>query len=201
MAPNSAASAGQAVQRDANPSTASYAKVLRVIGQDLATFIPKTLDITANGESFEARGECHPNPFEAVRESFLNRIWRRVAGKPAAAKQADAEPPACFARTYDADEIERLDDIQSANRRGGSRRADAYSLSERFRTMGAIVDKKKGALKRLHKERDRLFIEYWDAQGQLQSAKLTTVIFYRNQQHTYPTRRNAPTELWEGYDF
>jgi len=67
--------------------------------------------------------------------------------------------------------------------------------------MGAIVDKKNGALKRLHKEADRLFIEYWDAQGQLRSAKLTTVIFYRNQQHTDPRRQNAPTELWEGYDF
>jgi hypothetical protein len=53
----------------------------------------------------------------------------------------------------------------------------------------------------LHKEADRLFVEYWDTQGQLQSAKLTTVIFYRNQQHADPRRRNAPAELWEGYDF
>ena len=67
--------------------------------------------------------------------------------------------------------------------------------------MGDIVDKKNGSLKRLHKEADRLFVEYWDAQGQLQSAKLTTVIFYRNQQHADPRRQNAPAELWEGYDF
>lgn len=67
--------------------------------------------------------------------------------------------------------------------------------------MGAIVDKKNGSLKRLHKEADRLFVEYWDTQGQLQSAKLTTVIFYRNHQIVDPRRQNAPAELWEGYDF
>ena len=188
-------------QRDSNPATAAYSRVLRVIGQDLAGFFPRTLEITANGEVFEAQGQCHPNPFEAVKESFLNRIWRRVARKASVEAPEETQPPASFARTYDADEIERLDHLYSANRGDGSRRADAYSLSERFRTMGAIVDKKNGSLKRLHKEADRLFIEYWDAQGQLQSAKLTTVIFYRNQQRGDPRRHNTPSELWEGYDF
>ena len=188
-------------QRESSPSTASYGKVLRVIGQDLAGFFPRTLEITTDGVSFEAQGQCHPNPFEAVKASFLNRIWRRVSRKVSAAAAEEAQPPVCFARTYDADEIERLDRLYSANRGDGSRRADAYSLSERFRTMGAIVDKKNGSLKRMYKEADRLFIEYWDTQGQLQSAKLTTVIFYRNQQHADPRRHNAPAELWEGYDF
>ena len=121
-----------------------------------------------------------------------------MAGK-AAVTNVEGAPPAPFARSYDADEIERLDRLYSANREENSRRADAYSLAERFRTMGAIVDKKHGSLKRLRKEGDRLFVEYWDTEGQLQSAKLTTVIFYRNQQQ--PLRRKAPAELWEGYDF
>ena len=188
-------------QRDSNPAAATYGKILRVIGQDIAGFFPRTLEITTDGVSFEAQGQCHPNPFEAVKASFLNRIWRRVARKASTATPQEMPPPACFARTYDADEIDRLDRLHSANRGDGSRRADAYSLSERFRTMGAIVDKKNGSLKRMYKEADRLFIEYWDTQGQLQSAKLTTVIFYRNQQHTDPRRQNAPAELWEGYDF
>ena len=192
----------QATQRDSNPATAAYSRVLRVIGQDVAGFFPKILEITAEGESFVVQGQCHSNPFEAVKESFLNRIWRRVSGKASTAgAPEEAQPPACFARTYDAGEIDRLDRLHSANRGESFRRADAYSLSERFRTMGAIVDRKHGGLKRLHKEADRLFIEYWDAQGQLQSAKLTTVIFYRNQQHADPRRHNAPAELWEGYDF
>ena len=200
MSSNSSAT-DKTAQRDSNPATASYGKVLRVIGQDVAGLFPRTLEITADGESFVTQGQCHPNPFEADKEGFLNRIWRSVSGKASPAAVEDVQPPACFARTYDPAELERLDRLHSANRGGNSRRADAYSLPERFRTMGAIVDKKHGNLKRLHKEADRLFIEYWDAQGQLQSAKLTTVIFYRNQQHVDPRRRNAPAELWEGYDF
>ena len=187
--------------RDSNPATATYGKILRVIGQDIAGFFPRTLEITTNGVSFEAQGQCHPNPFEAVKASFLNRIWRRVARKASTATPDEAQPPVCFARSYDAVDIERLDQLYSANRGENTRRADAYSLSERFRTMGAIIDNKNGSLKRLHKEADRLFVEYWDAQGQLQSAKLTTVIFYRNQQQADPRRQNAPAELWEGYDF
>jgi hypothetical protein len=159
------------------------------------------LEITTDGTNFEASGECHPNPFEAVRDNFLNRIWRRMSGRNRPAERANEEPPACFSRTYDAAEIDRLDQIYSANRGENTRRADAYSLPERLRTMGAIVDKKKGRLKALHKDRDRLFIEYWDAQDKLQTAKLTTVIFYRNHQHSDPRRHNRPAELWEGYDF
>ena len=188
-------------KRDSNPAAATYGNILRVIGQDIAGFFPRTLEITTDGVSFEAQGQCHPNPFEAVKANFLNRIWRRVARKASAATPEEGQPPVCFARTYDAGEIERLDRLYSAKRGENSRRADAYSLPERFRTMGDIVDKKNGSLKRLHKEADRLFVEYWDAQGQLQSAKLTTVIFYRNQQRTDPRRQNAPAELWEGYDF
>ena len=192
---------GTITRHDAVPPAANYGRILRVIGQDLAGFFPRTLEITTDGVIFETKGECHPNPFEAVKESFRNRIWRRVARKSSAPTPEEGQPSAYFARTYDADEIERLDRLYSASRGDGSHRADAYSLAERLRTMGAIVDKKNGSLKRLHKEADRLSIEYWDAQGQLQSAKLTTVIFYRNQRHVDPRRQSAPTELWEGYDF
>ncbi len=191
----------QTTQRDLSPATATYGKILRVIGQDLAGFFPRTVEITMDGVSFEAQGQCHPNPFEAVNSSFLNRIWRRVARKASTAGAEEARPPACFARTYDAGEIERLDQLYSANRGEGSRRADAYSLSERFRTMGAIVDRNQGRLKLLRKEADRLSVEYWDPQGEIQTAKLTTVIMYRNQQRFDAQRQNSPAELWEGYDF
>ena len=192
---------GTITRHDAVPPAANYGRILRVIGQDLAGFFPRTLEITTDGVIFETKGECHPNPFEAVRDSFLNRIWRRVSHSSRAAVSDPAQPPACFARSYDAAEIDRLDQLSSANRGENSRRADAYSLSERLRTMGAIVDKKNGLLKRLHKQADRLFIEYWDRQGQLQSTKLTTVIFYRNHQGFDGRRQTAPAELWEGYDF
>lgn len=196
-----AAATGTTIHRDSAFADINIGWALRVIGQDVATFFPRTLEITTDGSSFEARGECHPNPFEAVRENFLNRIWRRVSGNTRLAISESAEPPACFSRSYDAAEIDRLDQVSSSNRGEHTRRADAYSLPERLRTMGAIVDKKKGHLKVLRKDRDRLSIEYWDSQDKLQTAKLTTVIFYRNHQRDNRRHHGAPAELWEGYDF
>ncbi len=193
--------AGEVVQHDLNSLTLPYSRVLRVIGQDIAGFFPKALEITTEGNCFTAQGQCHPNPFEAVKESFLNRIWRRMAQGATLATSLENQAAACFTRSYDAADIEQLDRLQSADRQEAARRADAYSLAERFRVLGEIVDKRNGCLKRLHKDADRLSIEYWDAQGQLQCAKLTTVIFYRNQHLPDASRQNTPAELWEGYDF
>jgi hypothetical protein len=68
--------------------------------------------------------------------------------------------------------------------------------------MGGIVNSRQGRLKQLRKNADQFFAEYWDPTGKLQTAKLTTVILYRNQ---YPRDAQynpaAPKELWEGYDF
>ena len=180
----------------------NYGRALRVVGQDLTDLFPKILEIDTDGTSFEARGESHPNPFERTKEPFfkkaLSGLFRRKA-------MADAHPAqletTSFVRNYNADEIDRLDRLHSAARTGSLQKADLYSLAERLRIMGAIVDSKKGRLKRLRKESDQLSVEYWDQAGNLQTAKLTTVIMYRNQQRYELQRRNPPLELWEGYHF
>jgi hypothetical protein len=63
--------------------------------------------------------------------------------------------------------------------------------------MGRIVNSRKGRLQQLRKDADSFFADYWDQRGELRTAKLTTVILYRDQQSTGST----PKELWEGYDF
>ncbi len=176
----------------------SYALALRVIGQDLAQLFPRVLEIETDGKIFEARGESHPNPFETIQEGFFARAWKKLRGiappQPAAATSS-------FSRRYESAEIDRLDQLKRAHRADDFRRADIYSLAERLRTMGAIVDGKNGRLKHLRKHADHLVVEYWDRHNQLQSAKLTTVILYRNQQQLDHQRRSGPSELWEGYDF
>ena len=176
----------------------NYALALRVIGQDLFQLFPKVLEIETDGTIFEARGKSHPNPFEAIREGIFTKAWNKLRGIELA---QPAAPATSFSRRYGPEEIERINQLNRAHRSENFRRADIYSLPERLRTMGAIVDAKKGRLKHLHKEADRLVVEYWDQQGQLHSAKLTTVILYRNQQRFDQQRRSGPSELWEGYDF
>jgi hypothetical protein len=191
------ADAGTAIA-GAEVAEPSYATALRVVGQDLAQLFPRVLEIETDGTVFEARGESHPNPFETIPEGFFARAWNKLRGiapaRPAAATTS-------FSRRYEPAEIERLDQLNRAHRLDNFRRADIYSLGERLRTMGAIVDGKNGRLKHLRKDADHLVVEYWDRQNQLQSAKLTTVILYRNQQQLDQQRRNGPSELWEGYDF
>jgi hypothetical protein len=181
----------------------NYGRALRVMGQDLTNLFPKILEIDTDGMSFEARGESHPNPFERIKEPFFKKALSGLFHRKAVAdsRSTQSEPPTPFVRSYDPAEIDRLDQLHSAARTGNLQKADMYSLAERLRIMGAIVDSRNGRFKRLRKESDRLSVEYWDQDGNLQTAKLTTVIMYRNQRRYKAQRRNPPLELWEGYHF
>jgi hypothetical protein len=179
----------------------NYGRALRVMGQDLTDLFPKILEIDTDGTSFEARGESHPNPFEQIKEPFFKKTLSGLFRRSVADVGRTQLEPTSFVRSYNPAEIDRLDQLHSAARTGNLQKADLYSLAERLRIMGAIVDSKKGRFKRLRKESDQLSVEYWDQAGNLQTAKLTTVIMYRNQRRYELQRRNHPLELWEGYHF
>ena len=184
------------------PGIIDYSRVLRAIGQDVTVLFPKTLEIEIDGAIFVARGQSHPNPFQQQsRKASCKNVWRKLIGRKAEAEPVGLEPSAPgFQRTYTVTDIERLDKLYSANRTGQVARPDSYSLAERLRVMGGIVDSRKGRFKYLRKTADNLFVEYWDQNGDIRSAKLTTVIMYRNPQDQ-PSSSTTPKELWEGYDF
>jgi len=185
------------------PALTDYASALRAIGQDLTDLFPKVLEIDTDGVNFEARGQSHANPFHRVRERRFKKVWNKLVRNDAQAESISPELiTATFTRTYSSGDIERLDKHFSANRSGQQTRPDNYSLAERLRTMGGIVNSRKGRLKQLRKNADQLFVDFWDQDGKIQTAKLTTVILYRNQQSD-DSQSNAalPKELWEGYDF
>lgn len=178
--------------------TPDYSRALRAIGQDLTHFFPKILLIETDGNNFKAHGQSHPNPFHRVRKTAFQTLWHKLTrdetlGEAMAGEQSAGD----FHRTYTPADIDRLDQLYSANRTGQLERPDSYSLAERLRVMGGIVNSRKGRLKQLRKNADNLFADYWDEHGEIRTAKLTTVILYRNQQSTGST----PSELWEGYDF
>ncbi len=177
-----------------------YSRALRAIGQDLSHFFPRILSIETDGTNFTASGQSHPNPFHRVRKPALQSIWQKLTGDKAATEAVGSEPAAeDFQRTYTPADIDRLDQLYSANRTGKVDRPDSYSLAERLRALGRIVNSRNGRLKQLRKNADQLCADYWDQHGELRTAKLTTVILYRNQQpHSGGA---APKELWEGYDF
>jgi hypothetical protein len=167
----------------------------------LTDLFPKILEIETDGANFIARGHSHPNPFHQHRKFTCKDFWHKLIGKKAEAEPIAFEPAALsFHRTYTPADIERLDRLYTANRSGQLGRPDSYSLAERLRVMGGIVNSRKGRLKQLRKNADQLFVDYWGENGQIHTAKLTTVIMYRNQQDP-PSHSSTPKELWEGYDF
>ena len=178
-----------------------YSRAMRAIGQDLTELFPKILEIEFDGANFIARGRSYLNPFQQYRKSSYKDVWRKLIGRKSDSETMVDEPVALeFERTYGAADIDRLDTLYSANRTGQLGRPDNYSLAERLRVMGGIVDSRKGRLKRLHKNADNLFVEYWDPSDEIRTAKLTTVIMYRNPQEQLSPSA-TPRELWEGYDF
>ncbi len=180
-----------------------YARALRAIGQDLTELFPKVLEIDTDGANFQARGQSHPNPFTQVRERTFTRAWKKLFGKNSTVEPAAPQLPlASFSRSYSPDDIDRLDSLYAANRSGQTRRPDNYSLAERLRTMGGIVNSRYGRLRQLRKSADQLAVDYWDKDNKLQTAKLSTVILYRSDQGRDAQGGAAnPKELWEGYDF
>ncbi len=185
---------------DDTDQTVDYARALRAIGQDLTQLFPKVLEIDTDGADFHARGQSHPNPFDRVKDGAFMSAWKKLFGRNS--KVEPSAPEASFARSYSPEDIDRLDVLYATHRSGQPRRPDNYSLAERLRAMGGIVNSRNGRLKQLRKMADQLSVDYWDKDGKLQTAKLTTVILYRDDSSPKPGSGGAkPKELWEGYDF
>jgi len=181
-------------------AVADYSRALRAIGQDVSYFFPRILSIETDGTNFTASGQSHPNPFHRVRKPAFQSIWHKLTGEKPATEVVGSEPAADdFQRTYTPADIDRLDQLYRANRSGKIERPDSYSLAERLRALGRIVNSRNGRLKQLRKNADQLCADYWDQHGELRTAKLTTVILYRN--HQPHSGAGTPKELWEGYDF
>jgi hypothetical protein len=178
-----------------------YSRALRAIGQDLTGLFPRVLDIESDGTSFVARGESYMNPFESYRRASYKDFWLSLLGNRKRDERLAVEPARLtFERTYTPVDVERLERLYSAQRTGQLGRPDNYSLAERLRVMGHMVNSRNGRLKRLRKNADNLMVEYWDPNGDVRTAKLTTVIMYRNPDPP-ASGSERPRELWEGYDF
>jgi hypothetical protein len=201
LAEPSTATTPDLANHETAPAVVDCARALRAIGQDLTELFPKILQIDTDGVNFEARGQSHPNPFHQARQNSFKRLWSKLFGKGVAAGPVESAGLS-FTRAYSPLDIDRLDQLYGANRSGQAKRPDNYSLAERLRTMGGIVKSRKGRFKQLRKDADHFFVDYWDQDGKVQTASLTTVILYRNQpQSLSRIGTPAPQELWEGYDF
>ena len=180
-----------------------HARALRVIGQDLADLMPENLAIELHGNEFVANGLCTKSRIEDTSSTTLwgnlKKLFDRVAGIiRAPVREPDLEFVP-FSRTYNANDIDRLDRL-GTNRRGTANGLpDIYTLGERLRTIGKVIDAHNGRIVRIFKDLHQIMFEYQDAQGSSRKDEMTNTELYQLQQRYAAGRGGAnPNESGEG---
>jgi hypothetical protein len=180
-----------------------HARALRVIGQDLADLMPENLAIELHGNEFVANGLCTKS---RIKDQSSTTPWgslKKLFDKLAAIIRAPTREPDLefvpFSRTYNADDIDRLD-RQGTNRRGVANGIpDIYTLGERLRTIGKVIDAHNGRIVRIFKDLYQIIFEYQDAQGSSRKEEMSNTELYQLQQRYAAARGGAtPNESWEG---
>jgi hypothetical protein len=169
----------------------NYARTLRAIGQDLTELNPEELEIQVTGVEFMATGVGMTQPpQERVEEGHgIGRAWHRLTSKeskpslPAVSRQRQR-----FTRKYTPDAINRLDELRRPRRANKEGKPDIYSLGERLRTVGRIVDSCHGTLLRVVKDNNSMKFEYRDKDGIDHKEEFTNLALYKYQQRFYAER-------------
>jgi hypothetical protein len=162
-----------------------YARALRAIGQDLADFFPERLEIEMSGENFVARGRRRPGA--SAWRNNEERVIQRALSQPS--PQVQQSP---FVRTYTPDDIDHLDEMGRARRTDADQRPDLYSLAERLRMIGRIVDEKNARLENLCHDMNAITLAYRDAQDRIHQEEYSILTLYKLQQHYYSGRCFKP---------
>ncbi len=137
-----------------------YARALRAIGQDLADLYPDRLEIETDGDNFIARDRTRALIRQQSNGKLkrLRKLWHRLS-------EPDPEATNCeFERTYTPQAIDRLDEIGTLRRSGTSAKPDLYSIAEKLRMVGRIVDDKRAEFLKLCQDDQSVTFHYRDKQ-------------------------------------
>jgi hypothetical protein len=169
----------------------SYARSLRAIGQDLTELYPEELEIRFVDSEILATGlgVTQSSYRQIIQGSVLQKAWDRLRGQVITSRAAAAPlRREHFTRKYTRDDINRLEQIGSAMRTDRGGKPDIYSLGERLRTVGRIVDGCEGTLLQVEKDRNSMKFEYRDRNGKIQRQEYTNLALYKYQQPYYAER-------------
>jgi hypothetical protein len=185
--------------------TEKFARSLRAIGQGLAALFPEYLEIELDGDNYIARGKGKTEATQAAatcQTGVFGRIWNKLVRHDL---ESDAvQPPSssvAFERVYTVADIDQLDQTNSVHRRSLSRIPDIYSLAERLRTIGRIVDSREGQFIKLVIELDAIKFEYRDRENKVCLAEYSNFALYKLQQEYYSGRSDPESsDPWKGLD-
>ena len=167
-------------------TTGFYAHALRVIGQDLARLVPENIAIELHGDNFVAHGLCAKNRMEDKDSPLslcaVKKFFTRMAGMlrpPSHEPDLEFVP---FTRTYKISDLQHLDESATAHRGNPEGMPDIYTLGERLRTIGKVIDGHNGRVIRIFKDLHQIVFEYQDGNGQSRKEELNNTQLYQLQQ-------------------
>lgn len=152
-----------------------YAQLLRAIGQALETLRVRSFDLAPVGDDFVVRGtvaSVAANPsLNSENRHTLRVVWGAVTdtGNIGARQPRAAESEALTAVDlhYTMHDIERLEYEGQARRHNPHQLADATSLPQVLRCIGAYLNQKCARLLKLAREDDVVTLEYETSLGSL----------------------------------
>ena len=194
---------------ESNEPSNYYARVLRAIGQDLASLIPHQLEIEQKERTFIVQVRCNrkrseskeaAQPVEAPKagrlRGFIHRLNTIRLDKP-----PDKSEIITINRSYNPIDISNIDEAGLHRRIQLGKIPDIHDLGEALRTIGRILDAEEGRLVRILKDQRRVTFDYIAKGGGTQKVELTRDELYKIQQNYYHGRSGRNTlDLWRGKD-
>lgn len=185
-----------------------YARVLRAIGQDLATLFPFQLEIEQKERTFVVQIRCDRKRSESKTATqpatptktgvlgFIQKLNTIRVDKP-------PEKPEIVTvnRSYNPIDISHIDEAGLHRRIQLGKIPDIHDLGESLRTIGRILDAEEGRLIRLFRDQRRVAFEYIARGGGTKKVEMTRAELIKIHQSYYHDRGGSGSlDLWKGKD-
>lgn len=165
--------------------TINYAQPLRAIGQALEVLRIGAFEVESEGEDFLVRGMVESRSGRGVEkrldEKALQHIWGAEPGRTfklrVVERTNDASSSPLELR-YTPKDLDRLENDGRAKRSESHGMADAASLSQFLRTVGAYVNQKRARLVRIVREGESINVQYETAPGETKEEILAASDLY-----------------------
>lgn len=172
-----------------------YAGLLRPVGQTLDNLRIDSFTVISDADGFivrdKTRNRAQLTPREKAFLSELSASHSALKAKQDALRLASG----IVEWHLTAADIERLEKVGRERRRDGEQFADAHSMSQILRSIGEIVDQKRGRLISVSKVENLVTVEYLTSTGRLVSENYTLAMIYNFWVRSYKRRavRNGAT--------
>ena len=166
----------------------NFSHLLRPVGQMLEPLQIESFSLKVEGQGVAVYAQKHemPQPAQAVSLKVSWQIFRRRKAEPAQEPQPSS---GTLEIHYTYEDIARLDDVGQRKRTGASGSAEAHTLSQILRAVGAFVDQKQGRLLVVTKDGQEISIEYESALKRPLNEKFTVASLYDYWVKMYLRRR------------